>query len=164
MQIGNTSIQISLHGVLMSNFARDHRANFSKFTRYFVLPVLMAALTMYYLYDFAYFSGNWPYCSQYAQTENEAQEAIAIFFSSDTKRPRDLIKQLRKDGMVDEYLLRFQSGCRNCIFYRGELQQFEDPDRWYLSSGIAPHSKKRTVVLRVDCPRRVILDRKLYGG
>jgi hypothetical protein len=107
-------------------------------------------------------------CSKVVDSEQEARKAIASFFSSDARRPRDLIDSLRKDGMTTEYLDNLKAGCgvpgKGCYVFRGDSKQNYNPNRWYAIAHIAPRDAHKSVVLEVECAEAIWLDHTLYGG
>lgn len=101
-------------------------------------------------------------CVKAVETEAEARQSIAIFFTTDTSASRRLIARLREDGMEDRYLAILQNGCSECYVHRG-YRQWEGKG-WYAVASIAAPEAKKEIVLEVDRDKAVWLDHTLYGG
>ncbi len=102
-------------------------------------------------------------CEKKVASTEEAKHAISVFFNSDSKSAKRLIDDLRRDGLTDEYLKILQDGCSDCYLKYGERE--DDPTAWYALASIAPPSPaQKIVVLKVDCEKSIVLERKLYGG
>ena len=65
-------------------------------------------------------------CARTVSSEQEARSALAAFFSSEIGRSRELVIDLRRDGLTDEHLAKLKAGCDGCYVYRGESKQNED--------------------------------------
>ncbi len=109
-------------------------------------------------------------CTEYVKTKEEAHQALAAFFTSDSPAARRLIAVLRRDGMTDEYLARLQEGCRGwCYVYREDghhRDRTQEIGSWYAIAGIAPtmNQEARDVELKIECSTSVLLEERLYGG
>jgi hypothetical protein len=104
-----------------------------------------------------------PVCKKPVDTESDVRRALAAFFNSGTDQARDFIAELRQDGMVEEYLVRVQSGCETCVVLRGRPPA-ENPNSWYVPLLMAPPERKRAIILEVQCADLIRLDATLYGG
>jgi hypothetical protein len=101
-------------------------------------------------------------CKKEPLSEQEARDAVALFFSSNSEAARSLIARLRGEGMSNEYLDLIKNGCRDCYVHRGTW--IEEDSGWYLIAALAPPESKKSVVFKVGCSTNVWIDHRLYGG
>jgi hypothetical protein len=102
-------------------------------------------------------------CNQPVTSEADALAAVATFFKSDTAAARQLIAELRKDGMKDEFLAGLQAGCRGCVAGSGEHWS-KTTGRWYVAALIAPQEDKKVILFEVECGNAVRIESKLLGA
>jgi hypothetical protein len=107
---------------------------------------------------------SWFGCAEPVRLKEQAHQALAAFFSTDSGQSRRVIAELRIDGMTDEHLAKLRNGCASCYLYIGEKRQHENPERWYVATSIAPQEAKRLVIFEIECESSVSIHAKLYGG